>query len=233
MNHPPHQRRVRAARRLAAAATLSAGLAFAPQAVASRTTPPSPRDADQPRDRPRVYDATSAALAIPGWPNAGNTQITASRTWATAWSAADEALDDLAEARGKNRKGDAGARRVALARAVHDVLIKFVPGSKPKLDTQLFLTQQSAGRGAGVKLADRLGAAAAEKWVASRAFDGLDVDSVNAPFTPPAPGPGVWQPTPPAKAAAVQAASPRGARSSIRTCGSSWRPSRRRSIPTW
>ncbi len=211
MNHPPHQRRLRAARRLAAAATLSAGLAFAPQAVAAPENTTIPRAT--PTNLETVlawYDATSAALAIPGWPNAGNTQITASRTWATAWSAADEALSDLAEARGKNRKGDAGARRIAVARAVHDVLIKFVPGIKAKLDTQLFLTQQSAGSGAGVKLADKLGAAAAEKWVASRAFDGLDVDSVNTPFTPPAPALGVWQPTPPANAAAVQAGQAKG-----------------------
>lgn len=211
MNHPPHQRRVRAARRLAAAATLSAGLALAPQAVASPDNTTIPRAT--PTNLETVlawYDATSAALAIPGWPNAGNTQITASRTWATAWSAADEALDEFAKARGKRRKGDAGARRIALARAVHDVLIRFVPASKPKLDVQLYLTQQSAGKGEAVALANSLAAAAAERWVASRAFDGLDVDSVNTPFTPPPAALGVWQPTPPANGAATQAGQGKG-----------------------
>jgi hypothetical protein len=41
--------------------------------------------------------------------------------------------------------------------------------------------------------------------LAERAGDGLDLASVNRPFTLPAPAPGVWRPTPPGFAAAVQA----------------------------
>lgn len=212
MNHPPRTRSPRAAgRRAAVAAALSASLLAAPAAVAAPENTAIPRAT--PTNLETVlawYDTTSAAVNLPGWPNAGNTQVTASRTWATAWGAADEALTAFAKERGKNRKGDAGARRIALARALHDVLIKFVPGIRQKADVQLYLTQQSAGKGSGIALADRLGRAAAEKWVASRAFDGLDVDSVNIPFTPPAAAPGVWQPTLPAFGAAVQAGQSKG-----------------------
>lgn len=211
MNLPPHPARARTVRGLLAATTLSAALAAAPSAIASPDNTAIPRAT--PTNLETVlawYDTTSAAVNIPGWPNAGNTQVTASRTWATAWSAADQALDEFAEQRGKARKGDAGARRVALARAVHDVIIKFVPAIKAQADTQLALTEQSAGTGSGVKLANRLATAAAVEWVHSRAFDGLDVDSVNIPFVVPAAAPGVWQPTLPAFAPAVQAGQGKG-----------------------
>ncbi|MEH3053019.1 MAG: vanadium-dependent haloperoxidase [Patulibacter minatonensis] len=208
MNHPPHPR-ASALRRSATLAAVAAGLTLVPSAAASPDNTTIPRAT--PTNLETVlawYDTTNAAVGT--WASAGNTQVTASRTWATAWSAADEAITEFSKVRGKRAKGDAGARRIALARAVHDVLITFVPAIKDRADQQLFLTQQSAGGGEGVKLADQLARKAAERWVASRAFDGLDVDAVNVPFTPPAAAPGVWQPTLPAFGGAVQAGQGKG-----------------------
>src|SRR5581483_6613367 len=49
------------------------------------------------------------------------------------------------------------------------------------------------------------GRTAAAAVLAERAGDGLDQASANRPFPTPAPAPGVWQPTPPGYATAVQA----------------------------
>lgn len=203
MNHPSLSRRAARGGTVVAitlAATL--GSQTAAQAAVPRIT--APRNLDT---LVAWYDITQTAVDKPGWTAAGNTQITASRTWAAAWSAADEALGKFNAERGTRRKGDAGARRVLVGQAIRDVLVKLTPAIKPAADTQLFYTIQGAGtvKPNTIKFARRLGRAAAKKWLANRVYDALDVDSINIPYiAPKTPALGEWRPTPPAFANGVQ-----------------------------
>jgi hypothetical protein len=88
----------------------------------------------------------------------------------------------------------------AAAAAAHRVLVKLFPGNDAAFDAQL--TSSLAGipdgpsRDAGVAL----GSAVGQFIIDFRANDGMDVAD---PFNP-APGPGIWAPTPPAFMAAVE-----------------------------
>ena len=88
----------------------------------------------------------------------------------------------------------------AAAAAAHRVLVELFPSSSSTFDMQLSSSLASipAGdaRDAGVELGSDVG----ELIVDIRAGDGMDVPD---PFLP-IPGPGVWEPTPPAFAAAVE-----------------------------
>ncbi|MGZ8634188.1 MAG: hypothetical protein ACXWZZ_10115 [Solirubrobacteraceae bacterium] len=149
------------------------------------------------------YDASRAAVDIAKYPAAGNTQVTASRDWAIAWVAADNAIASLPKSLTPAERD--AATRAALSTAVFDALAQLVPQAVDVLREARKRTlvripaskAKSLGKAAGRK------AAAAE--VAARAGDGLDVAAVNAPFTAPPADLGVWQPTPPAFAPAVQA----------------------------
>lgn len=137
------------------------------------------------------YDLTAATIGV----ITGSQQVTNSRTWAVAWIAAGRAVAAVR----------AGAEaELALAAAVHEVLITTNPAAGPALENAYAATVARLN----VPRPDRAVAAgvdAARAVLAERAGDGLDLASVNRPFTPPSPAPGAWQPTPPAFAAAVQA----------------------------
>ena len=167
-------------------------LATAVGAGAATVLTPSPADA-----APRVdtllewYDLTATTIGVITGPQ----QVTNSRTWAIAWIAAWRAVSAV-------RPG--ADAELALAAAVHETLISTNPAAVPALDAALAATLARLG----ARRPDRAvaaGADAARAVLAERAGDGLDLASVNRPFTPPAAAPGVWQPTPPAFAAAVQA----------------------------
>ncbi|MCU7725453.1 vanadium-dependent haloperoxidase [Actinoplanes sp. KI2] len=137
------------------------------------------------------YDLTAATIGVITGPQ----QVTNSRTWAVAWIAAGRAVSAV-------RPG--ADAELALAAAVHETLLGTNPAAAPALDAALAATAARLS----ARHPDRAVAAgieAARAVLAERAGDGLDPASVNRPFTPPPAAPGVWQPTPPAFAAAVQA----------------------------
>ncbi|NES27454.1 phosphatase PAP2 family protein [Micromonospora terminaliae] len=138
------------------------------------------------------YDVTAATIGV----ITGPLQVNSSRTWAIAWIAAWRAVT--------RARGGAPAD-AALAGAVHEALATLVPARTAELDAALAATLDRLGPAAAVGAAVESGRAAARDVLTERAGDGLDLASVNRPFTPPAPAPGVWQPTPPGFAAAVQA----------------------------
>ena len=148
------------------------------------------------------YDATSTAVDIAGYPAAGNTQIAASRTWAIAWGAADSAIK--AAPAGLTPKGRDAYTRAAFATAVHDAVLYLIPAAKAAVNATLQKTLRPVP-GSAAKTAGKVaGAKAAAAAVKARKGDGLDPAAINAPFTPPTPALGVWRPTPPAFAGAVQ-----------------------------
>jgi hypothetical protein len=174
------------------------GLVAAPAAQAQSLPP-------EPSTDPVInwYDATRVAVDQAGYPAAGNTQITASRTWAIAWGAADDAIRALPAT--LTPAGRDAATQAALATAVHDALAGSLPAAKSLVDEARRRTLARIPGSRAKELGKAAGRKAAAAWLAARSHDGLDVSAVNAPFTPPAdPAPGVWRPTPPAYGGAVQ-----------------------------
>ncbi|MFB9411321.1 vanadium-dependent haloperoxidase [Dactylosporangium matsuzakiense] len=168
-------------------------LATAAGAGAATVLTPSPAGAAGPGVDTLLewYDVTAAAVGVITGPQ----QVTNSRTWAIAWIAAGRALAAA-------RPGPEA--ELALAGAVHETLLVTNPAAAATVDAAFAATLARLD----VRRPERAvaaGAEAARAVLAERAGDGLDLASVNRPFTPPPPAPGVWQPTPPAFAAAVQA----------------------------
>ncbi|MDX6252977.1 MAG: hypothetical protein QOF10_6337 [Kribbellaceae bacterium] len=182
-----HQRSVRRSLALAAAPALALS--------ATLTVPSSAATTQQVDVALEWYDVTADTVTAAGAP----TQVTNNRTWAIGWVAATRAL---LRTPSSGRAQD--YREAALAGAVHETLVTLVPARKAQLDQALSTTlaripdgtAESAGLAAGRKQAQTV--------LASRAEDGLDPASVNAPFTPPPAGPGIWQPTPPTYSPATQ-----------------------------
>lgn len=114
------------------------------------------------------------------------------RAWAISW---------LAPARAVNKTPTAGPARdyhqAAFAAAAHEALATFVPARRAELDRALATTLSRIPDGPAETQGVAAGRAEARAVLANRAGDGLDNVSANEPFTPPPPGPGVWQPTPP------------------------------------
>ncbi|MDT0483937.1 vanadium-dependent haloperoxidase [Streptomyces doebereineriae] len=141
------------------------------------------------------YNTTAVTIAAAG----AATQITNSRTWAVSWLAAARATRQVPPGVGRRDFQDA-----ALASAVHDALVELIPSRARELDTVLGTTLDRIPDGPAKSKGAAAGAREARLVLASREGDGLDPASVNAPFTVPPAAPGVWQPTPPAYAPAVQ-----------------------------
>ena len=93
----------------------------------------------------------------------------------------------------------------ALAQSVHDALVALVPSQQATLDTDLAGTLASLPDGVAKGRGIAAGHAEAASVLVQRANDGLDTTSVDVPFTPPPPAPGIWQPTPPAISPATRA----------------------------
>ena len=88
----------------------------------------------------------------------------------------------------------------AAAAAAHGVLASLFPANTATFDAQLASSLADVPDGAAEDAGVALGAAVAQFIVDVRANDGMNVPD---PFNP-IPGPGVWEPTPPAFAAAVE-----------------------------
>jgi hypothetical protein len=130
------------------------------------------------------FDLTKQTVAATAFPE----QSTQGRTWAVSWLAAARAVSD---GHGKEFKG------AALATALHDTLVAQVPSQVSQLDEALESTLAGIPDGEGKRRGIAAGRDEAAAVLDERAGDGLDTASVNAPWTPPPPGPGVYQPTPP------------------------------------
>lgn len=151
------------------------------------------------RPRPSValdwYDTTAATVAAGG----AQTQSTNNRTWAISWLAAARATRTVPSSVARRDFQDA-----ALASAVHNALVSLVPSRTKELDAALATTLGGIPDGPAETRGVAAGAREARLVLASRKDDGLDPASVNKPFTVPPATAGVWQPTPPALAAAQQ-----------------------------
>ena len=88
----------------------------------------------------------------------------------------------------------------AAAAAAHTVLLAFFPTNQAALDAQLATSLAGILAGAARTAGVALGRAVGQRLLNLRANDGFAVPD---PFTPP-PGPGVWEPTPPAFAPMVE-----------------------------
>jgi hypothetical protein len=138
------------------------------------------------------YDITDQTVTAAAFPE----PVTQSRTWSVSW---------LAAARAVARSHNASFEIAAFAQALHDTLAAQVPTQQSQLDADLATTLASVPDGSAKAAGIAAGGEAAAQVLAERQGDGLDTASVDTPFTPPAPGPGVWQPTPPTYAPAVRA----------------------------
>ncbi|MDT3395732.1 vanadium-dependent haloperoxidase [Streptomyces sp. B1866] len=174
-------------------------LALGTAALLTATAAMAPTTAAAPAERGGTvtlawYDITAETVAKAKAP----TQVTNSRTWAVSWLAAARAT----------RRAPAGVDRgafqdAALATAVHHSLVALAPARAEQLDAAWHATLDGIPDGPAEDRGVAAGAREAHAVLASRAGDGLDPASVSAPFTTPPPGPGVWQPTPPAYAPAA------------------------------
>jgi hypothetical protein len=81
--------------------------------------------------------------------------------------------------------------RAAIAQAAHDVLVEYFPGSSANLDRDLTATLDTVRNGRAKGQGVRIGAAAADAMIASRADDGRNDPTVvySKPLLP-----GYWQP---------------------------------------
>lgn len=134
---------------------------------------------------------TESAVAAAAFPE----PITQSRTWAVSW---------LAAARATNGQQGAYAS-AAFVQALHDTLVALVPAQQAALDTALANSLATIANGGSKTAGIKAGVDAAAAVLAERDGDGTDTASVNVPYTPPEPGPGVWQLTPPTSRPAVRA----------------------------
>jgi hypothetical protein len=138
------------------------------------------------------FDISKDTVAGAGFPE----PITQSRTWAVSWLAAARALDDGHGWRFQD---------AAFATALHDTLASQVPSRQAQLDAALATTLAGIPDGWQKNFGVVAGQHEATKVLAERTGDGLDTASVDIPYTPPPPGPGIWQPTPPTFGPAVRA----------------------------
>ncbi len=138
------------------------------------------------------YDITNQTVTAGAFPE----PATGSRIWSVSWLAAARAVGD---------GWDAPYAEAALSQALHDALVAQVPSQQASLDADLSSALASIPDGPAKTAGIAAGAQQAAEVLAERQGDGLDTASLDIPFTPPPPAPGVWQPTPPAFAPAVRA----------------------------
>jgi hypothetical protein len=138
------------------------------------------------------YDITNGAVSAAQFAE----PVTQSRTWAVSWLAAAQAVSQSA---------DPTFQSAAFAQALHDTLVFYVPSQQATLDTALASTLASLPGGQALQAGVSAGAGTAASLLAARANDGLDTASVDIPFTPPPPAPGIFQLTPPLSRPAIRA----------------------------
>ena len=138
------------------------------------------------------YDISSRTVAAAAFAE----PVTQSRTWAVSWLAASHALRF-----GSNSAFDSAA----FATALHDTLAAQVPSQQAALDADLTATLSTIPNGPAKSRGMAAGQREAAAELAERSGDGLDTASVDTPWSPPAPGPGTYQFTPPTFGPAIRA----------------------------
>jgi hypothetical protein len=138
------------------------------------------------------YDITNNTINDAAFPQ----PVTGSNAWDISWVAAAHAV-----AGGR----DPDYQVAALVQALHDTLVWLVPSDTSELDSDLATMLATIPDGAAKSDGIAAGQQQATAEIAARQNDGLDTASVDIPFTPPPPAPGVWQPTPPAYGPAIRA----------------------------
>jgi hypothetical protein len=138
------------------------------------------------------FDISKDTVTAAGFPE----PVTQSRTWAVSWLAAARTLDNGYGWRFED---------AAFATALHDTLASQVPSRQAQLDASLDSTLAGIPDGWQKSFGVAAGKHEASKALAERSGDGLDTASLDIPYTPPPPGPGIWQPTPPTFGPAVRA----------------------------
>jgi hypothetical protein len=156
------------------------------------------------------FDVSKDTVAAAAFPE----PVTASRTWAVSWLAAARAVGDGSGERFQD---------AAFATALHDALAAQVPSRQSQLDVALASTLAGIPDGPQKSHGIAAGQDEAATALAERAGDGLDTASVDIPYTPPPPGPGIWQPTPPTFGPAVRAGQKDG-RAFLLASNSQFRP---------
>jgi hypothetical protein len=156
------------------------------------------------------FDLTNQTVGAAGFPE----PVTQSRTWAVSWIAADRAVQDGFGPR---------FQAAAFATALHDTLVAQVQSQQTQLDAALSSTLSGIPSGWDKSRGVAAGQHEASLILAQRAGDGLDTASVDIPYTPPPPAPGVWQPTPPTFGPAVRAGQKDG-RSFLLASNNQFRP---------
>lgn len=146
------------------------------------------------------WDISNTMLAPPSAP----VGVENFRAWAITW---------LAAARAVNTNPSPGPAHdywtAALAAAVHESLVTFVPARRAELDQALATTLSRIPDGPAESNGVAAGRSEARGVLADREGDGLDNVSVSEPTTLPPPAPGVWRPTPPGFAPAQWASLPK------------------------
>ncbi|NGM14138.1 vanadium-dependent haloperoxidase [Verrucosispora sp. CWR15] len=175
---------------IAAASTAAgtAGLLILPTKAEAATA--SPRHGSRPDVVGPWFDemlATFAAAPTAGLPE---------RMWAMSWIAAWAALSARRAAPVRAPGQRAVFEDAATATAVHGVLKALVPGQADKLDGVLADSLAGLAASEAKKAGIAAGREAAAAMVAVRTGDGLDLASVNVPFTLPPEAPGVYRLTP-------------------------------------
>jgi hypothetical protein len=178
-------------------------LSLAPAAVSATSPPATAASSANVAVDPVLswFDVTKDTVTAAALP----AQVTNSRLWALGWVAADRAIS---AAPPTLRNGPYAI--AALAGAVHQALVESVPARKAELDDALSATLAALPPGPLTRAGRKAGEAAAAGLLAERAGDGLDLASINPPFTPPPEAPGVWRPTPPGYGPAVLSGEGRG-----------------------
>jgi len=95
----------------------------------------------------------------------------------------------------KSMRRTRSSETAAVARAAHDVLVHYFPGSSGTLDGHLATSLASVSDPVARHRGEAAGAAAAHEMLASRVGDGYGDDTIH--YTLP-PAIGIWQPVPPA-----------------------------------
>jgi hypothetical protein len=91
----------------------------------------------------------------------------------------------------KAQRHDTHAAAAAIATAAHDVLVQYFPGSATRLDADLAASLAMVPDGKKEAAGVRIGAAAADRMIASRGNDGRNNASIV--YSKPQ-APGIWQP---------------------------------------
>jgi hypothetical protein len=167
---------------------------------------PSPKPSPNTAGTLQWYDLTAQTVAASGITE----QSSQGRLWALSWIAAARAVGYVS---------DLSFETPALATALHDTLVGLVPGQKAQLDAALGSTLTGVPDGPAKARGIAAGQREAATILAKRKGDGLDQTSVNAPYTPLPPGPGVWQPTPPTFGPAIRAGLSKGRPFAIQSAG--------------